>query len=83
MHVSAYHSMMSIRFCKEAVQNYHEAQEAAGGERYGKLFHYLLEHGIYLPPADLEAFFVSGVHSTLNLTDLADHLKTFFSSERK
>ena len=77
-HICDYFSMMSLRFSSDPVYNYHDAQTAQGHERYGELFHHLLARGIYWPPADLEAFFVSGVHSKKDLKNLADALKEFF-----
>ena len=53
-------------------------QAAAGGERYGQLFAHLLAAGIYWPPADLEAFFVSCMHTKRDLMHLAAELKNFF-----
>ena len=79
-HLAQYGSMMSIRFRKETVLNYADAQEAAGGELYSKFFHYLLNAGIYLPPADLEAFFVSAAHTKKDLNDLANNIAQFFKS---
>src|SRR3989338_3068912 len=77
-HLSCYKTMMSIRFRKELVKNYRDALDAAGGERYGALFRHLLEAGIYWPPADLEAFFVSNMHTKQDLAHLAKTLKEFF-----
>lgn len=78
VHLAHYKSMMSIRFRREPVFNYAEAKSAAGGKRYGALFQHLLKSGIYWPPADLEAFFVSGLHTKKDLDYLADALKIFF-----
>ncbi|MCA9408415.1 MAG: glutamate-1-semialdehyde 2,1-aminomutase [Candidatus Omnitrophica bacterium] len=80
-HLSHYKSMMSIRFRSELVDNYDDALAAAGGEVYSRLFHYLLKMGIYWPPADLEAFFVSSAHSKNDLNQLADALKKFFNNK--
>lgn len=77
-HLACYKSMMSIRFRREPVRDYADALDAAGGERYGALFRHLLAAGIYWPPADLEAFFVSCMHTPRDLNDLADALKNFF-----
>ncbi len=77
-HIAYYKSMMSIRFRREPVLNYADAQAAAGGERYARLFHHLLNTGIYWPPADLEAFFVSGMHARKDLEKLSSELKKFF-----
>jgi len=78
-HLVQYKSMLSIRFREESVQNYQDAQDAAGGEEYQDLFWNLLENGIYWPPADLESFFVSGVHAKKDLDYLAGCLKAFFN----
>ena len=77
-HIAHYRSMMSIRFRREPVLNYADAQAAAGGERYARLFQHLLNAGIYWPPADLEAFFVSGMHTRKDLEQLSSQLKKFF-----
>ena len=101
-HIAHYKSMMSIRFRKEPVLDYADAQAAAGGspeaslaqdgprqgraaaggERYAQLFQHLLNAGIYWPPADLEAFFVSGAHTKKDLEHLANALKNFFKNEK-
>ncbi len=81
-HLAHYKSMMSLRFRKEPVLNYKDAQDAQGHERYKELFHFLLNRGIYLPPADLEAFFVSTVHSKKDLAELSDALKEYFTGLR-
>ena len=77
-HIAHYRSMMSVRFRKEPVLNYADAQAAAGGERYARLFRHLLNAGIYWPPADLEAFFVSSMHTRKDLEQLSSELKKFF-----
>jgi len=79
-HLACYRSMMSIRFGRDAVCNYDDALEAAGGERYGALFQHLLNRGIYWPPADLEAFFVSCMHTKKDLKYLAEEIKNFFGN---
>jgi len=83
VHLAAYYSMMSIRFRKEAVRNYKDARAAAGGALYAKLFWHLIERGIYWPPADLEAFFVSARHTKKDLDHLAAALKEFDWEGRK
>ena len=77
-HVSSYHSMMSFRFREESVANYEDALAAAGGERYKAFFHHMLRAGIYLPPADLEAFFISGMHTAKDLKFFLQQVMEFF-----
>ena len=71
-HLANYKSMNSIRFRQEPVYNYLDAQNASSNKIYAKLFHHLLRHGIYMPPADLESFFVSAKHTAKNLSHLSD-----------
>jgi glutamate-1-semialdehyde 2,1-aminomutase len=82
-HLANYRSMMSIRFRKEPIHNYDDARKAAGGNRYGALFQHLLSRGIYWPPADLEAFFVSCMHTKKDLNYLAEALKNFFGNHSR
>ncbi len=77
-HLANYKSMISIRFRRDPVYNYTDAQNASSNKTYAKLFHHLLRQGIYLPPADLESFFVSAKHTTKDLTYLSDQITKFF-----
>ena len=77
-HLINYKSMISIRLRKEPVLNYADAQASAMDPIYSKLFHYLLRHGVYWPPANLETFFVSGAHLTKDLNNLASLINKFF-----
>ena len=76
-HFSSYNSMLSLRFRREEVCNYTDAQAASGGpgQRYAGVFHHLLQTGIYFPPADLETAFVCGGHTRQDLEKLAKELK--------
>ena len=78
--MSVYKSMMSFRFSPtdKPVENYDDARASASDEIYSKLFWHLLDKGIYMPPADLEAFFVSGMHTKKDLTELSSAIKSFF-----
>jgi len=79
-YLACYKSMMSIRFRKSPVHNYTDALDAAGKKLYSALFNHLLNTGIYWPPADLEAFFISCMHTKKDLNYLADQLKNFFKN---
>jgi len=79
--LSSYNSMMSIRFQSKSVKNYAQAQEASSNKIYGELFHHLLNEGIYWPPADLEAFFISSAHTQNDLAKLTKSLQQFFQSK--
>lgn len=77
--LSRYHSMMSLRFNAAEIKNYSDAITAGSDEMYAALFQQLLKSGIYLPPADLEAFFISGLHTENDLKKLFEQIKTFYS----
>ena len=77
-HLVNYKSMISIRFRKEPVFNYQDAQQASSNTIYAKLFHYLLKNGIYWPPADLESFFISTRHTAQDLNKLSSLISKFF-----
>jgi glutamate-1-semialdehyde 2,1-aminomutase len=49
-------------FHSQPVNNYTQAQ-GANTRLYASFFHHMLEQGIYLPPSQFEAMFVSLAHS--------------------
>ncbi|MDH7603709.1 MAG: glutamate-1-semialdehyde 2,1-aminomutase [Melioribacter sp.] len=55
-------SMMTLFFAEEPVTDYKSAIKS-DTKLYGKYFHEMLNRGIYLPPAQFEAMFVSTAHS--------------------
>jgi glutamate-1-semialdehyde 2,1-aminomutase len=79
-YLSHYKSMMSIRFHSQDVNNYEEAQAASSQKSYAQLFQKLLSESIYWPPVDLEAFFVSGKHTSKDLAKLSKVIQGFFHS---
>jgi len=54
-------SMITVFFCAGPVTDYATAK-ASDTKRFGRFFHAMLERGIYLPPAQFEAAFVSLAH---------------------
>ena len=79
-HLVNYKSMISIRFRTNPVHNYIEAKSGASDKIYAKLFHHLLGQGIYWPPADLEAFFISSAHTQKDMDLLQKIIESFFIS---
>lgn len=59
-------SMMCMFFTEEKVTDFQSAIKS-NAELYGKYFHKMLNHGIYLAPAQYEALFVSTVHNQEDL----------------
>jgi len=54
-------SMITVFFCAGPVTDYATAK-ASDTQRFGRFFHAMLERGVYLPPAQFEAAFVSLAH---------------------
>ena len=54
-------SMITVFFCRGPVVDYATAK-ASDTKRFGRFFHAMLERGVYLPPAQFEAAFVSLAH---------------------
>jgi glutamate-1-semialdehyde 2,1-aminomutase len=59
-------SMMTLFFTEEPVTDYNSAVKS-DTKLYGKYFHEMLNRGIYLPPAQFEAMFVSTEHTKEDL----------------
>jgi glutamate-1-semialdehyde 2,1-aminomutase len=54
-------SMLTVFFCEGPVTDY-ESAKRSDTRLFGRFFHALLERGVYLPPAQFEAAFVSLAH---------------------
>lgn len=59
-------SMFSLFLCKGPVKNYDDAKKT-NRQMFAKMFHALLDEGIYFPPSAFEACFVSLAHSDEDL----------------
>ena len=59
-------SMMTFYFTEEKVTDFNTAVKS-DTKLYGKYFHEMLNRGIYLPPAQFEAMFVSIAHTKADL----------------
>ena len=55
-------SMMTWFFHSGPVHDYASASES-NREQFGRFFHAMLDRGIYLPPSQFEALFISAAHS--------------------
>jgi len=69
-------SMMCMFFTESQVNDYKTAI-TSNTELYAKYFHSMLKEGIYLPPAQYEAMFISTAHS---LADLDKTIKSNYNS---
>jgi glutamate-1-semialdehyde 2,1-aminomutase len=59
-------SMLTAFFCRGPVTDYASAK-TCDTARFGRFFHAMLERGVYLPPAQFEAAFVSLAHSEADI----------------
>jgi len=55
-------SMFAIIFAAQPVRNYQDHLSIDAGA-FARFFHYLLAHGVYLPPSSVDAACVSAAHS--------------------
>ena len=62
---------MTLFFTEEKVTDFNSAVKS-DTKLYGKYFHEMLNRGIYLPPAQFEAMFVSTTHSKEDLNRTID-----------
>ncbi len=55
-------SMFTLFFTGQPVRSYDDAKRSDTG-RFARFFHGMLARGVYLPPSQFEAAFVSAAHS--------------------
>jgi len=71
-------SMFTVFFTDSDVTDYCSAK-SADRERYAEFFHLVLEHGLYLPPSQFEAAFVSSAHNDDDIDSALERLKEAIS----
>ncbi len=71
-------SMMTWFFTTSPVTDYDSAK-LSDTARFGKFFHAMLERGIYLPPSQYEALFVSTAHSEVDIERTVEAAKESFA----
>jgi glutamate-1-semialdehyde 2,1-aminomutase len=72
-------SMFTIFFTKGIVMDYETAAKA-DTNLYAKFFHQMLSRGIYLPPSQFEAAFVSSAHTDKDIQATVAAVKNAFHS---
>jgi glutamate-1-semialdehyde 2,1-aminomutase len=70
-------SMFTFFFTPGPVTDWTSA-ERSDKARFAKLFHFMLERGVYLAPSQFEAGFISAVHSEDDIRHTVDAMKAFF-----
>jgi glutamate-1-semialdehyde 2,1-aminomutase len=66
--ISSVTGMLSIFFCKDEVTDFESAKNC-DTEKFAKFWQGLKKRGIYWPPSQFEAAFVSLIHSKLELDE--------------
>jgi glutamate-1-semialdehyde 2,1-aminomutase len=66
LHLARLGSLLTLFFTRGPVRNFAEAKRSDTG-RYATFFHAMRERGVFLPPAQYEAWFVSTAHSDADL----------------
>jgi glutamate-1-semialdehyde 2,1-aminomutase len=73
-------SMWTWFFCDGPVRNYEDAKRAHT-HRFRDFFQHMLSQGIYLPPSQFEAGFISAAHSEEDIERTTVAAQSFFSAE--
>jgi glutamate-1-semialdehyde 2,1-aminomutase len=76
MTVNRVGSMVTFFFNEGPVRDYEDAKRSDTA-KFAKLFHYLLEKGIYFPPSQYEALFISAVHTPAEIAQTARAICAF------
>ena len=79
MTVNRVGSMFTFFFSPEPVTDWESAKECDTA-RFRQFFHFLLERGVYLPPSQFEAAFVSAAHSDEDVSYTAKVMGEFFAT---
>jgi glutamate-1-semialdehyde 2,1-aminomutase len=58
-----------------------ESAKRSDTARFGKFFHFLLERGVYFPPSQFEAGFLSAAHTDRDIVKTISIIREFFESE--
>jgi len=72
-------SMFTFFFTPDRVTGWDSAARS-DKERFAKLFHFMLERGVYLAPSQFEAGFISTAHSKDDIQKTVDVMKEFFEA---
>lgn len=74
--INRFGSMISVHFCDHDVTDFTSASKA-DIPMFNKMFHYLLERGIYLPPSAYESWFLNNALSYADLDKTVETIKSF------
>jgi glutamate-1-semialdehyde 2,1-aminomutase len=74
--VNSVGSMFTFFFTPDPVTDWETAKKA-DKDRFARFFHFLLERGVYLPPSQFEAGFVSAAHTHEDLRQTVSAIREF------
>jgi glutamate-1-semialdehyde 2,1-aminomutase len=81
MTVNRVGSMITFFFTDQPVTDY-ESAKTSNTKQFGRFFHALLERGIYWPPAQFEAAFISAAHSQEDIEQTVAVMRECFEQTR-
>jgi glutamate-1-semialdehyde 2,1-aminomutase len=76
--INRFGSMISIHFSDHDITDFVSASQADIG-RFNKLFHFMLDNGVYLPPSAYESWFLNNALTYADLDKTIDLLNRFLS----
>jgi glutamate-1-semialdehyde 2,1-aminomutase len=79
MTVNRVGSMFTFFFTPDPVTDWESAARGDKAE-FARLFHFMLERGVYLAPSQFEAGFISTAHSAADIQRTVDAMKEFFAA---
>jgi glutamate-1-semialdehyde 2,1-aminomutase len=77
--INGFGSLLTVFFTDQAVTDY-ESAATCDTEAYAQFFRGMLERGIYLPPSQFEAWFLSAAHTPRNIAATIKAARAAFSS---
>jgi glutamate-1-semialdehyde 2,1-aminomutase len=76
--INRFGSMISLHFSEHAITDFDSASKA-DIQRFNKLFHFMLDNGIYLPPSAYESWFLNNALSYNDIDKTITTLNQFLS----
>ena len=76
--INRFGSMISLHFSDHDITDFDSASRADIG-RFNKLFHFMLDNGVYLPPSAYESWFLNNALTYADLDKTIDLLQQFLS----
>jgi glutamate-1-semialdehyde 2,1-aminomutase len=79
--INQFGSMMSIHFCEDEVVDFDSAAKG-NNAHFSKVFHALMDQGVYLPPSPFESYFLNDALTYDDFDHTADALDNALGSLR-